>query len=190
MSSSSSQTLKLRRTEGKVSLADSKSDPSSPLDSQDFRPAWWVPGPHLQTIWGSLTRSRRLVRFRRELLEAPDGDELVLDHVEGSEGRGAPRSGAPRLILLHGLEGSSYSVYVQGLAREAHRRGWSVTAFNFRPALATPPTPAMLPNRARASPTPRDRGSRLRIRTAFRARAQGGASRGRYSSRNARSSGS
>ena len=49
-------------------------------------------------------------------LETPDGDELVLDHIEG-------RPGAPRLLVLHGLEGSSYSVYVQGLLRDARRRG-------------------------------------------------------------------
>ncbi len=128
-------------------MPESKSRPSSPLDSQDFHPAWWVPGPHVQTIWGSLTRSRRLVCFRRELLEAPDGDELVLDHVERSPGRGHPE-GAPRLILLHGLEGSSYSVYVQGLAREAARRGWNVTALNFRSCARDPAdSRRMLPNR-------------------------------------------
>jgi uncharacterized protein len=111
--------------------------------SLDFRPAWWLPGAHLQTIWGSLTRSRRLVRYRRERLEAPDGDELVLDHVEA----GGP-AGSPRVILLHGLEGSSYSVYVQGLAREAERRGWSATAFNFRSCARDPgDLRRMLPNR-------------------------------------------
>jgi predicted alpha/beta-fold hydrolase len=138
------QTLKLRRTEAKVSLSESQTSSSERLDSRDFRPAWWVPGPHVQTIWGSVTRSRRLVRFRRERLEAPDGDELVLDHVDPGNGRRA----AVRLILLHGLEGSSYSVYVQGLAREAERRGWSVTAFNFRSCARDPADHRrMLPNR-------------------------------------------
>ena len=135
-------------------MSESKTAASSPLDSLDFRPAWWVPGPHVQTIWGSVTRSRRLVRFRRERLEAPDGDELVLDHVDApasrrevdaGEGR---RKGPVRLILLHGLEGSSYSVYVQGLAREAERRGWNVTAFNFRSCARDPADfRRMLPNR-------------------------------------------
>ena len=31
--------------------------------------------------------------------------------------------GAPRVLLLHGLEGSSYAVYVQGLARQFARAG-------------------------------------------------------------------
>src|SRR5262249_22026904 len=44
--------------------------------------------------------------------------------------------------------GSSYSVYVQGLAREIARRGWSATAFNFRSCARDPDDyRRMLPNR-------------------------------------------
>ncbi len=100
-----------------------------------------MPGAHAQTIWGSLTRSRSLVRFRREAVETPDGDELLLDHVDGPEA-------APRVILLHGLEGSSYSVYLQGLASEIARRGWTATALNFRSCARDPADfRRMLPNR-------------------------------------------
>jgi len=95
------------------------------LASDEFRPAWWARGPHWQSAWGRLARPRRLVRFRREIVETPDGDELVLDHVD------APPA-APRLLLLHGLEGSSFSVYVQGMAAIAGRLGFAVTALNFR----------------------------------------------------------
>jgi uncharacterized protein len=106
-----------------------------------FDPAWWVPGSHAQTVWGNLTRSRRLVAFRREALETPDGDELVLDHVGGPEG-------SPRVILLHGLEGSSYSVYIQGLLKEIRRRGWRSTVMNFRSCARDPKRlTRMLPNR-------------------------------------------
>jgi predicted alpha/beta-fold hydrolase len=106
-----------------------------------FVPAWWLPGPHLQTIWGRLARGRRLVALRREVLETPDGDELVLDHMEGE-------SGAPRVLLLHGLEGSSNSVYIQGFLQQAARRGWRATAMNFRScARDTNDVDRMLPNR-------------------------------------------
>ena len=44
----------------------------------DFSPAWFLPGPHAQTIWGRIARPRRLVRFQRESLTTPDGDELPL----------------------------------------------------------------------------------------------------------------
>jgi predicted alpha/beta-fold hydrolase len=106
-----------------------------------FDSAWWLPGPHGQTIWGRMTRGRRLVRFRREILETPDGDELVLDHLDGPEE-------SPRVLLLHGLEGSSYSVYVQGFLAELSRRGWRGTAMNFRSCARDPrDLSRMLPNR-------------------------------------------
>jgi predicted alpha/beta-fold hydrolase len=92
-------------------------------------------------MWGRLARPRRLVRYRREIVATEDGDELVLDHVD------APK-GAPRLLLLHGLEGSSYSVYIQGLATLGRRSGLAVTALNFR-SCARPPDDlgTMLPNK-------------------------------------------
>ncbi len=110
-------------------------------EPEPFHPAWWLPGAHPQSMWGRLARPRRLVAFRRETLETPDGDELVLDHVDA-------RDEAPRLLILHGLEGSSYSVYVQGMADVARKRGLAVTALNFR-SCARPPDDlgTMLPNR-------------------------------------------
>jgi predicted alpha/beta-fold hydrolase len=82
------------------------------------------------------------VAFRRERLQTPDGDELLLDHVDG----GGPA--APRLLVLHGLEGSSYSVYVQGILAAAARRGFSGTALNFRSCARDPSQlDRMLPNR-------------------------------------------
>jgi len=106
-----------------------------------FRPAWWLPGPHLQTAWGQLARSRRQVVFVREVLETPDGDDLVLDHVGGP-------AASPRLLVLHGLEGSSYSVYVQGILAAAVRRGWRGIAINFRSCARDPASLSrMLPNR-------------------------------------------
>ena len=91
----------------------------------DFAPAWFVRGPHAQTIWGRLTRPRGLVELRREILETPDGDELVLDHLDAE----APTA---HFVMMHGLEGSSRSVYMQGLLDAIRRRGQSATAINFR----------------------------------------------------------
>ncbi len=106
-----------------------------------FSPAWWLPGPHLQTAWGRIARLRRQVAFVREVLATSDGDEIVLDHVEGP-------AGAPRLIVLHGLEGSSNSVYVQGFLAAAARLGWRGTAMNFRSCARDPRRLSrMLPNR-------------------------------------------
>jgi predicted alpha/beta-fold hydrolase len=92
-----------------------------------FRPAWWLPGAHLQTVWGRLARSRRQVPLRREVLTAPDGDTLYLDHADLP----VPDR-APTLLILHGLEGSSHSVYAQGLLAAAARAGLAAAVLNFR----------------------------------------------------------
>lgn len=104
----------------------------------DFKPAWFLRGPHLQTIWGRLVRPRRAAQLRREIVETPDGDELVLDHLDGNA--------SPRFLLLHGLEGSSNSVYMQGLFAAIARRGYAATAMNFR-SCALDARGQALPNR-------------------------------------------
>lgn len=85
-------------------------------------------------------RGRRQVPMVREALRTPDGDALLLDHVEGPPG-------SPRLLAVHGLEGSSYSAYVQGMLANAHRRGWRGTALNFRSCAREPANlNRMIPN--------------------------------------------
>src|SRR5258706_12544462 len=92
-----------------------------------FTPAWFLRGPHAQTIWGRLARPRQLVKFRRETITTPDGDELVLDHLD------APvRDARFRFVLMHGLEGSTNSVYMQGLLSFLARHVFAATAINFR----------------------------------------------------------
>lgn len=111
----------------------------------EFAPAWFLPGPHLQTIWGRVTRPRRAIAFRREFIETPDGDELVLDHLDAP----SRRAGTPlHFVLMHGLEGSSYSVYIQGVLAVIARHGHSATAINFRSCARDPENLSrMLPNR-------------------------------------------
>lgn len=109
--------------------------------SSEFSPAWFLPGPHFQTIWGRLVRPRRLVKLRREALELPDGDELMLDHLD------APPTGL-HFILMHGLEGSTQSVYMQGTLAAIRRHGHSATAMNFRSCARDPRRLfRMIPNR-------------------------------------------
>jgi predicted alpha/beta-fold hydrolase len=112
------------------------------VDASDaFSPAWWLPGPHAQTVWGRLTRPRKWISYRREVLETPDGDDLVIDHVDGP-------GGSPIVVVMHGLEGSSYSVYVQGILALSARRGWRGAAMNFRSCARDPGNLSrMLPNR-------------------------------------------
>lgn len=92
---------------------------------EKFDPAWWLSNAHLQTIFRRVVRKRSLVATRREYLTTPDGDEVVLDHVD------VPGAGR-RVLLLHGLEGSSHSVYAQGMLRSLSAAGVSASVLNFR----------------------------------------------------------
>ncbi len=94
-----------------------------------FVPAWWARGRHAQTIWGRLTRPRRAVPISREVLRTPDDDDLVVDHLHGCD---------LRFVLFHGLEGSSNSVYMQGLLHVIRRRGFAAAAMNFRSCARDP----------------------------------------------------
>jgi uncharacterized protein len=101
------------------------------IDAAAARPGWWIRGATLQTVWARLARSRRLVTFEREVLTTPDDDDLVLDHTRGP-------ADAPRVLLLHGTEGSAYSLHTQGLADLVARAGWRATVLNFRSCARDP----------------------------------------------------
>jgi uncharacterized protein len=91
-----------------------------------FTPAWWVRGPHLQTLWGKLVRRPREVPTRAERWATPDGDEIEVRRLD------AAHEGAPRLVVLHGLEGTIRSHYLRGTLAEARRRGWAADVLIFR----------------------------------------------------------
>lgn len=96
-----------------------------------FRPAWWLPGPHLQSVYDRLIRRGPRIAMRRETWETPDGDVLEVDRVDGP-------AGSPLLLGLHGLEGCSQSLYMQGMMHRARARGWRGLVLNFR-SCAPPP---------------------------------------------------
>lgn len=100
--------------------------PGVPSDPGPFRPAWWLPGGHLQTLWPVFFRRRRLPALHRERLELPDGDFLDLDWVSG-----APE-GAPVVVLLHGLEGGGDSHYLPGLATGLRKLGMEAVLMYLR----------------------------------------------------------
>lgn len=95
------------------------------MPSHIYRPAWWIPGAHAQTLWGKLLPRWAPFPSRRERWDTPDGDFVDLVRVD------AP-AGSPRLLVLHGLEGSARSHYVRGTLSEFHRRGWAADLLIFR----------------------------------------------------------
>lgn len=91
-----------------------------------FEPAWWLPGPHLPTIWGKLARRRAPAHDRLERLTTPDGDHLTLVRM------GTITAGVPHLLILHGLEATITAKYAHGLLDEARKHGWSGDMIMFR----------------------------------------------------------
>ena len=94
-----------------------------------YTPAWWVPGAHLQTLWGKLVRRPPVVPTRAERWPTPDGDELEIRRLDAPPG--APPT-TPRLLLLHGLEGTIRSHYLRGTLDQARRAGWAADVLIFR----------------------------------------------------------
>jgi predicted alpha/beta-fold hydrolase len=100
---------------------------SGPRGLDDWRAPLWLPGGHAQTIWPALASRRPPpATFRRERWPTPDGDFIDVDFVD------AAQPGAPLLVLLHGLEGSSRSHYALAFAHWAQRAGWGYAVPHWR----------------------------------------------------------
>lgn len=95
------------------------------MSTPSFRPAWWIPGPHAQTLWGKLVRRQHQAPTRIERWNTADGDFLDIHRLAGAPG-------APRVLILHGLEGTIRSHYAQGLLNEMRHRGWSADLLIWR----------------------------------------------------------
>jgi hypothetical protein len=95
-----------------------------PVIQSQFRPAWWLSNPHLQTIWGTLFRRQPRLELRTERLELADGDFVDLAWS-------GPASGA-MVLVLHGLEGTLNSHYARGLLRTLNNLGYRTCFMHFR----------------------------------------------------------
>jgi predicted alpha/beta-fold hydrolase len=80
---------------------------------------------HAQTIWPALFRWGGPRATTVERWTMADGHPVFLDFLPD-------RPGAPGLLVLHGLEGSSRAPYVRGLLAAIEARGWNGAAVSFR----------------------------------------------------------
>ena len=94
------------------------------ITSSTFRPAWWLPGPHLQTLYPTLFRRRTSPVLQRERLELADGDFIDLDWSGDSD--------RPVVLVLHGLEGSLQSHYTGGILEALTASGYRAVLMYFR----------------------------------------------------------
>lgn len=99
-----------------------------PILQSDYVAPRWVPGAHLQTILPAKCFPRPAVRYRRELVDMPDGDFMIFDWATPEPADSA----APVIVHFHGLEGASDSHYAQALMAVTARRGWRGVVAHFR----------------------------------------------------------
>jgi hypothetical protein len=91
---------------------------------ENYQPPLLFRYHHVATVYPSLFRKVKAVRYTRERLTTPDDDFLDLDWS---------RVGSDKLVVaLHGLEGSSQSHYIKGIVRIFNDHQWDVVALNFR----------------------------------------------------------
>lgn len=73
------------------------------MPSPLFTPPCWLRNPHLQTLWPQFFRKRPQLSLTPERIELADGDFIDLSWAATGSG--------PRVLILHGLEGSLDSHY-------------------------------------------------------------------------------
>ena len=95
-----------------------------PLLASDYNPPFVFKNRHFNTIYSSLFRKTKPVKFKRKRIETPDEDFLDIDFIENQSKKIA--------ILCHGLEGSSDSKYIQATAKLLELNGYSIAAMNYR----------------------------------------------------------
>ncbi|HFA50412.1 MAG TPA: alpha/beta fold hydrolase [Bacteroidetes bacterium] len=94
------------------------------LQTNDYAPGFPFKSGHLNTIFPALFRQPQKLAYQRERIATPDDDFLDIDFL---------RNGSRKVaFLLHGLEGSSSSQYVLGMADLFFENGWDVAAINHR----------------------------------------------------------
>ena len=95
----------------------------------EFEPHRLLTNGHLMTIAAALWRRTFSLPQPEERLFAVDTESRILGHCNWQEGK---RRETPVLALVHGLEGSSDSNYMRGIADKAWARGFHVIRLNQR----------------------------------------------------------
>lgn len=106
------------------------------LEAKPFRPHRLFRNNHAQTLAGFAWPRRRRVREQTaadevRTFEVEPGVRL-LAHCRWHDDEGEGRAARPALLLVHGLEGSSESIYLLGTAQKAFRAGFNVLRVNMR----------------------------------------------------------
>jgi len=100
-----------------------------PIIKSDFKPAWWIANPHLQTLWSTFFRPKPDITLNHHRLELDDGDFIDIAHTQLNK--------KPMVLILHGLEGSLDSHYAKPLIKSLDEAGYGACFMHFRGCSAT-----------------------------------------------------
>jgi len=113
-----------------------RSNESGTSISDNFRPPLWLQSRHLQTLGGRFFRRCAWTSYERKRIDLEDGDFIDLDFDQSEEFfRDASRG---NVLIVHGLEGCSYSGYVLTTIRHLRNRGFGCVAMNLRSCSGEP----------------------------------------------------
>ena len=107
-----------------MSNLSSRSVNDQPVSSGTYQARWLNRSAHFQTVIPTLFRRVQAIDWQRERIATSDEDFIDVDWLTGA--------GSRLVILCHGLEGSSDTHYMKGMARACASAGWDVLAYNFR----------------------------------------------------------
>ncbi|WP_323844380.1 hydrolase [Microbulbifer magnicolonia] len=96
--------------------------------TEKFSPATGLGNCHLQTVFARFHRPEPWIQTDCRWYATPDGDRLAVHTPRPLRDDPA----APLVLVLHGLEGSVASPYVQGLMESLLKGGYQVAVMHFR----------------------------------------------------------
>ena len=96
---------------------------------EEFEPHALLTNGHLMTIAAAFVSRKFDLPPVEDRLFRVDADSQILGRCNWQSGK---RRDVPVIVILHGLEGSSESNYVCGIAEKAYRRGFHVVRLNQR----------------------------------------------------------
>lgn len=108
-----------------------------PIIKSNFKPAWWLPGAHLQTLWSTFFRRIPDLKLNNLSITLNDGDFIDLSVSQNIAGKSSDK---PLVLILHGLEGSLSSPYVKPLIKTLEEAGYGIYFMHFRGCSGEPNT--------------------------------------------------
>lgn len=98
-------------------------------EKEKFEPHWLLKNGHAMTIAAAFARRRFELPSAEDRLFQVDPESRIVGRCHWQAGK---RRDVPVIVILHGLEGSSESNYVRGIAEKALRFGFHAVRLNQR----------------------------------------------------------